>query len=90
MNLEAVLSQNRRKTAIARTDYSRPIRIALADGVIDPTSTVFDYSPKRRSNPDGAGPRWTRTTEHHHVRSPEDLRRNPAQQLRRRHPCTEK
>ena len=43
MNLEAVLSQNRRKTAIARTDYSRPIRIALADGLIDSTTTVFDY-----------------------------------------------
>ena len=43
MNLEGVLSQNRRKTAIARTDYSRPIRLALTDGLIDPTSTVFDY-----------------------------------------------
>ena len=43
MNLEAVLSQNRRKTAIARTDYSRPIRIAMSDGLIDPTTTVFDY-----------------------------------------------
>ncbi len=43
MNLEAVLSRNRRKTAIARTDYSRPIRIALADGLIGPTITVFDY-----------------------------------------------
>ena len=43
MNLEAVLSQNRRKTAIARTDYSRPIRVALADGLIEPTTTVFDY-----------------------------------------------
>ena len=43
MNLEAGLSQNRRKTAIARTDYSRPIRIAMSDGLIDPTTTVFDY-----------------------------------------------
>ena len=43
MNLETVLSQNRRKTAIARTDHSRPIRIALADGLIDATTTVFDY-----------------------------------------------
>ena len=43
MNLEAVLSQNRRKTAITRTDYSRPVRIALTDGLIDPTTTVFDY-----------------------------------------------
>ena len=43
MNLEAVLAQNRHKTAIARTDYSRPIRIALTDGLIDPTTTVFDY-----------------------------------------------
>ena len=43
INLEAVLSRNRHKTAIARTDYSRPIRIALADGLIDPTTTVFDY-----------------------------------------------
>ena len=43
MNLATVLSQNRRKTAIVRTDYSRPIRIALTDGLIDPTTTVFDY-----------------------------------------------
>lgn len=43
MNLATVLSQNRRKTAIARADYSRPIRIALADGLIDPMTTVFDY-----------------------------------------------
>ena len=43
MNLAVVLSQNRRKTAIARTDYSRPIRIALADSLIDTTTTVFDY-----------------------------------------------
>ena len=43
MNLATVLSQNRRKTAIARTDYSRPVRIALTDGLIDPTTTVFDY-----------------------------------------------
>ena len=28
MNLATVLSQNRRKTAIARTDYSRPVRMA--------------------------------------------------------------
>ena len=43
MNLATVLSQNRRKTAISRTDYSRPIRIALTDGLIGPTTTVFDY-----------------------------------------------
>ena len=43
MNLATILSQNRRKTAIVRTDYSRPIRIALTDGLIDPTTTVFDY-----------------------------------------------
>ena len=43
MNLATILSQNRRKTAIARTDYSRPIRIALTDGLIDPTTTLFDY-----------------------------------------------
>ena len=43
MNLATVLSQIRRKTAIARTDYSRPVRIALTDGLIDPTTTVFDY-----------------------------------------------
>ncbi len=43
MNLEATLSRNRHKTAIVRTDYSRPIRIALADGLIDPATTVFDY-----------------------------------------------
>ena len=43
MNLAAVLPHNRRKTAISRTDYSRPIKTALADGLIGPTATVFDY-----------------------------------------------
>lgn len=43
MNHEVVLSRNRHKTAIARSDYSRPIRIALADGLIGPTTTLFDY-----------------------------------------------
>ena len=37
------LSANRHKTAISRTDYSRPIRTALADGLIGPNATVFDY-----------------------------------------------
>ena len=40
---ELVLSSNRYRTAISRTDYSRPIRVALADGLIAPTTTVFDY-----------------------------------------------
>ena len=43
MNLAAVLPRNRLKTAISRTDYSRPIKTALADGLIGPTATVFDY-----------------------------------------------
>ena len=43
MSVAAVLSRNRRKTAISRTDYSRPIRIALADGLIGPATTVFDF-----------------------------------------------
>ena len=43
MNLAALLSQNRQKTAIARTDYSRPIRIALTDGLISPQATVLDF-----------------------------------------------
>ena len=43
MSLAACLARNRRKTAIPRTDYSRPIRIALADGLIGPTTTVFDF-----------------------------------------------
>ena len=43
MNLAAVLSQNRYKTTISRSDYSRPIRMAIADGLIGPTTTVFDY-----------------------------------------------
>ena len=44
MNLAAVLLRNRRKTAISRTDCSRPIRIGLADGLIGPeATTVFDY-----------------------------------------------
>ena len=43
MNLAALLSQNRQKTAITRTDYSRPIKIALADGLIGPWATVLDF-----------------------------------------------
>ena len=42
-NLATVLSRNRHKTAISRIDYSRPIRLALADGLIGPATTVFDY-----------------------------------------------
>ena len=43
MNLSTTLAQNRHRTAISRTDYSRPIRTALADGLIGPDATVFDY-----------------------------------------------
>ena len=43
MTLAAILTRNRHKTAISRTDYSRPIRTALADGLIDATITVFDF-----------------------------------------------
>ena len=43
MNLLSVLSDNRWKTAISRSDYSRPIRIAFSDGLISPQVTVFDF-----------------------------------------------
>lgn len=43
MSLSTMLSANRHKTAISRADYSRPIRTALADGLIGPGATVFDY-----------------------------------------------
>lgn len=33
----------RHKTAIRRGDFSRPVKSALHDGLITPTSTVFDY-----------------------------------------------
>jgi DNA phosphorothioation-associated putative methyltransferase len=33
----------RHKTAIRRGDFSRPVKSALQDGLIVPTSTVFDY-----------------------------------------------
>ena len=42
-NLGRGLSENRYKTAISRPDYSRPVRIALADGLIAPGVKVFDY-----------------------------------------------
>ena len=41
--LRAALADNRHRTAIPRTDYSRPIRLALIDGVIGPGATVLDY-----------------------------------------------
>lgn len=43
VRLAAVLARNRHKTAISRTDYSRPIKIALADGLIGPRATVLDF-----------------------------------------------
>jgi hypothetical protein len=33
----------RHKTAIRRVDLSRPIKSALDSGMIDPTTSVFDY-----------------------------------------------
>ena len=39
----ATLAGNRHRTAISRTDYSRPIRLALLDGVIGPDDSVLDY-----------------------------------------------
>jgi DNA phosphorothioation-associated putative methyltransferase len=33
----------RHKTAIRRREFSRPVKCALDDGLIDPTVTVFDY-----------------------------------------------
>ena len=41
--LQVTLAENRHRTAIVRTDYSRPIRLALLDGVIGPDATVLDY-----------------------------------------------
>ena len=43
MNLAALLTQNRQKTAITRTDYSRPIKIALADGLVGSRATFLDF-----------------------------------------------
>ena len=43
MTLATILSGNRRKTAISRTDFSRPIRTALADGLIGSKVTVCDF-----------------------------------------------
>ena len=41
--LAVLLARNRHKTAISRPDYSRPIKIALADGLISPRATVLDF-----------------------------------------------
>lgn len=43
LKLATLLARNRYKTAISRTDYSRPIRLALADGLIGSHSTVLDF-----------------------------------------------
>ena len=43
MSLASALYRNRHKTAISRTEYSRPIKTALADGLIGPEVTVFDF-----------------------------------------------
>lgn len=39
----AVQSIPRHKTAIGRSTLSRPIKLALADGLIDPETSLFDY-----------------------------------------------
>jgi len=39
----AGLAENRHRTAISRTDYSRPIRLALRNGLIELGTTVLDY-----------------------------------------------
>ena len=43
MNQAAALSENRHRTAISRTDYSRPIKTALADGLIESETTFLDF-----------------------------------------------
>ena len=43
VKLAVLLSGNRHKTAISRTDFSRPVKIALADGLIGPRATVLDF-----------------------------------------------
>ena len=43
MNPDIVLPHNRHKTAISRIDYSRPIKTALADGLIASGATVLDF-----------------------------------------------
>ena len=42
-HLRTALARNRHRTAIARTDYSRPIRVALGDGLIGPDATLLDF-----------------------------------------------
>src|SRR5690349_1140737 len=34
---------DRGRTAMHRTELSRPVSLALADGVLEPTDSVFDY-----------------------------------------------
>lgn len=41
--VEGFLTISRHRTAIKRTDFSRPIRLALEHGLIGETTTVFDY-----------------------------------------------
>jgi hypothetical protein len=36
----------RQKTAIRRADFSRPMKAGLEDGLIDCSSSVFDYMAK--------------------------------------------
>ena len=43
LKLAALLPRNRQRTAISRADYSRPIKAALADGLIAHETTVLDY-----------------------------------------------
>lgn len=40
----------RHKTALGRADYSKPIRLALQDAIITPTTTVLDYGCGRGSD----------------------------------------
>ena len=57
MSLSTTLSANRHKTAISRIDYSRPIRTALADGLIGPDANGVRLrmrTRRRRAAPEAA------------------------------------
>jgi len=46
----------RSRTAIGRSDYSRPVRLALESGLLLPTTTVFDYGCGRGGLPENYVP----------------------------------
>lgn len=62
---------DRHKTAVARVDFSRPVRLALDTGILSPDSTVLDYGCGRGDDVRGLKAKGISATGWDPVHSPE-------------------